>query len=295
MSNPTLNDFVKPAFGLKGYLASALTNLDEPRKKEIFEAQDVIAEVCAAYGIELYQPRNVSDPVLHASLAPGSVFNTDRKRVLESDILVVMTHEPSFGAGQELEFARSALLPIVLIIPNGKAVSRMVLGIPSTLYNVSYTTLNELRTNLRQAISFLIPILLERKLTYSNYPSEGIGRNVKRFREQCQLKRDALAYAMGVTEEEIANIEESPDRLSNLSLLLLRKLALVLKISLPELVAPDYVATVADQLVDLLTSTAAPIPHQMRGHKLSEITPRDKRRIWIRILRKTIDELDREV
>jgi transcriptional regulator with XRE-family HTH domain len=287
-----LSTFVSPQAGsklpIKAYLASALTGLDEARRKEIFEAQDIIGELCKSKGIELYQPRLSSDPLKHPGLSASLVYSIDRQRVLESDVLLVMTNEPSFGAGQELEFARNAILPIILLIPQGKTVSRMVSVIPSIICDVRYSGVEQLQRNLGETIDILMPILLQRRLEFAQYDAAVIGANIKRLREENRLTRESLAEEIGVTLEEVVNLEESPDHLSNPALILLRKLSLVLHVSLPELVVPDYAGVVASQLLGLLTTTMTPIP--MRGQ--TEMPSRDRRRIWVRVLRRALEELE---
>ncbi len=249
---------------LRAYLASALTGLPESRRKDLFEAQDTISLVCKEHGIDLYQPRLTSDPVKHQGLSPPEVYSIDRQRVLESDLLLVMTDEPSFGAGQELEFARNALLPVILLI-------------------------DELRKNLAEALNTLNPIFLQRRLEFGQYDAAVIGANIKKLREENGMTKDQLAQAIGVTQEEISSLEENPDHLSNPALILLRKLSLVFNVSLPELVLSDYTGVVANQLIGLLSSTMSPIP--MRGQEKMPVG--DRRRIWARVLRRALDELER--
>lgn len=275
---------------LKGYLASALTGLDKESREEIFSAQDLIAAVCDEHGIDLYQPRHATDPIHHADVAPGKVFATDRERVLESDVLVVLTHEPSFGAGQELEFARNAMLPIILVIRHGQPVSRMVLGIPSTLYRVTYRSESELRPSFSDAIDLLMPLLLERKFAFGNYDSAVIGRNIQMFREENRLSRDDLARAVGLPVEEIGRYEEKPDHLTNPPIIVLRKLATALKVSVTELIVPDFAGTIASQVVQVLHTAATP----GGARDVKTLSTTDRRRIWIRVLRKALKEMERD-
>ncbi len=112
LSNPP-----KAPVPLMAYVASALTGLSKEQEDQIFEVQDLISEVCSAHGITLYQPRDRSHPTIHKELLPPTVWYLDHDSVLSSDLLILLAHEPSFGAGQELELARNALLPIIVIVP----------------------------------------------------------------------------------------------------------------------------------------------------------------------------------
>ncbi len=167
--------------------------------------------------------------------------------------------------------------------------SRMVLGIPSIRYDVTYSNNDELRKNLAEALNTLNPIFLQRRLEFGQYDAAVIGANIRKLREENAMTKEQLAQAIGVTHEEISSLEENPDHLSNPALILLRKLSLVFKVSLPELVLSDYTGVVASQLIGLLSSTMSPIP--MRGQEKVPIG--DRRRIWARVLRRALDELER--
>ena len=100
---------------LSAYLACALTGVDADQRSLVFQISDSLSQICREHGIDLYEPRKSTDPVHHPDVEDSEVFRKDRERVLGSDLLVFLGHFPSTGAGQELDFAYSAMLPIVII------------------------------------------------------------------------------------------------------------------------------------------------------------------------------------
>jgi transcriptional regulator with XRE-family HTH domain len=272
------------SFTYRAYVASALTGLATEKRQEVFTAQEKIKGICAAFGIHAHLPKDVSDPVRNPDLSAPEVFRLDRDKVLRSDLLILLTHEPSFGAGQELEFARQALIPIVLIIPGGKQVSRMVLGIPSTIVRVSYDTLEELALGLSEELTLLKPILENRALAFSDRELTVIGPNVRRLREECHLTQDELATALGISVDEVRHIEDSPDHLSNPSILLLRKLATVLKVDLVRLLVPDYDELIVQDVSHALEAIVAP-----EGRKAGSGFQSDSKKLAIRVARRLLE------
>src|SRR4051812_7041165 len=83
---------------LDAYLACALTALGSEQRQLIFHISDMIANVCVDHHISVYEPRKKTDPVFNPEVADIDVFMMDRDRVLASDLLILLTHYPSFGA-----------------------------------------------------------------------------------------------------------------------------------------------------------------------------------------------------
>ena len=100
---------------LNAYLASALTGLSDEERQRVFAVSDLAASVCEDLAIEVYEPRKSTDPVRHPDVLSEDVFEQDRERVLNSDLVIHIADYASTGAGEELDFALAALIPIVLI------------------------------------------------------------------------------------------------------------------------------------------------------------------------------------
>jgi transcriptional regulator with XRE-family HTH domain len=279
---------MKSPIRLRAYLASALTGLSEDQRKMVFAIQDLVHEVCKEHNVELYQPRLASDPLKHTTLSAPDVFNLDKQQVLRSDLLICMTHEPSFGAGIELEFARNALLPTILLHPAGQTVSRMVLGIPNLLVKVGYQDLNDLRERLADEIGLLVPVLIERRVAFGHSNDAIIGPRIRQLRESNHLSRDDLRAALNVPLEEVVRLEEAPDNQSNPSLLMLRQIATILKVPVSEILEVDPPSSVAQELLRYLQNSALP---PVEARKMIEIPEADKRRIWALILERARERL----
>jgi transcriptional regulator with XRE-family HTH domain len=166
----------------------------------------------------------------------------------------------------------------------------MVLGIPSTVLTVGYNSLKDLRSNLSQTLGLLVPILFDRKMSFGSSEEVVLGTKIRELGQQNHISDEDLAIALDVTIEDIRRLEEKPDRISNPSLLLLRKLATVLKVSVAELIVPDYSGLVATQIVELLQERAV-----LGGARnLKEMPPADRRRFWRRVMERALQEMGRE-
>lgn len=225
---------------LNAYLASALSGLSAEQRQYVFTLSDIVATVCAEQNINLYEPRKKTDPVHHAEVADNHVFKIDRDRVLASDLLIHLCHYPSTGAGEELDFAYNALVPIILVSHSETRVSRMITGIPAMKVHIEYTEPEELRYGLSDALLKLRPILEQRKLAFSKYDVNIVGEKVRTLREEAGLTREEVAHhAPHLTMETLKDLEESTDRCANPSLIQLRELAAILKTTVADLVEPD--------------------------------------------------------
>ena len=241
---------------------------------------------CNTLGIDLYEPRKSTDPVQHPDISAETVFQSDRMQVLDSDLVIHIADFASTGAGEELDFALAALIPIVLIARGESVVSRMVLGIPALKLSITYNTMEELRVELQQCLTQIRPILEERKLSFSEYDNNMVGNRVRLLREEAQLTRMDLATGLAglITVDRLRGIEESSDKVSNPSLLELRQLSTVLKTTVSDLVEPDLQQRVLLVFQDWLDGRVA------ARYGMSQ---NDRNRIVSRILLRVIDDLQR--
>jgi transcriptional regulator with XRE-family HTH domain len=270
---------------LSAYLASALTGLAAEQRDVIFSLSDTISAICDEHGVDLYEPRKATDPVHHAQVADSQVFKIDRERVLSSDLLIHLCHFPSTGAGEELDFAYSALVPIVLISHGQSRVSRMITGIPSLKILISYTEPDELSAKLHECLLDTRPLLEQRKMAFSKYDENIVGNKIRMLREELGLTReDVVRNLPHFTVDHLQQLEESSDRLANPSLLHLRQLATVLKTTVADLAEPDLNQTLIVFLQDWVEGRAAA--------RYSGMTIQDRNRLVRRLLLRVIDSLE---
>ena len=149
---------------LNAYLASALTGLDETQRQHLVDVSKIVSKVCKGLDIDLYEPIKATDPVYHPEVSAEDVYNLDRERVSRSDLLIHVADYASTGAGEELDIAQSALIPIVLMSHGSSRVSRMVTGIPALKLEIIYGSVGDIKLELHQRLTEIRPILEERKL-----------------------------------------------------------------------------------------------------------------------------------
>jgi transcriptional regulator with XRE-family HTH domain len=110
------------------YFASALTGLDDAQRKRIDTDAAMARQACEEIQGLLYEPAWYTDPKANRELSPSQVYSIDHQQVSQSHIMIFNCRYPSFGAGQELEIAAAAGLPVILLEPRDARVSRMVRG-----------------------------------------------------------------------------------------------------------------------------------------------------------------------
>ena len=270
---------------LDAYLASALTGEDEPQRNERLKVSDLLADICGKHNISLYRPGDHTDPIMHAHIEDFSVRRIDRTKVLQSDLLILLSHLPSFGAGEELEFAFNALMPMIIISPAGTRLSRMVTGIPAFQMHIQYKDHDELKRDFQDAIIKTRPFLEERKMAFTDYDMNIVGEKIRVARERLNLTREEVAQKSYLKEAALRDLEESTDSVSNPSLITLRQIAAVLRTTVADLVEPDL----EERLLALL--------HEWVGNQAAarfRISQRDRNRILRTILYRVLDSLDRE-
>ena len=272
---------------LNAYLASALTGLTSEQREHLIAVSEMIASVCEDLEIDLYEPRKVTDPVNHPEVSSEDVFNMDRERVLSSDLVIHVADFASTGAGEELDFALAALIPIVLIAHGDTRVSRMVTGIPALKLMITYEDFDELSHELRERLTEIRPILEERKLAFSDFDKNMVGHKVRISREEAGLTREDVAFQLGelLTVETLRRIEESSDKIANPSLLELRRLAVVLKTTVADLVEPDLDERMIALLQELMLG---------RVEARYTMSSRDQRKVFRRMLYRVLDRTEED-
>ncbi len=222
---------------LQAYLASALTGLGDEQRREVEHLSSIVGDVCRRHNIHLYEPiKSGTDPERYPELPATHVFAVNRRQVLSSDLLIVLANFPSFGGGEELEFARAALMPIVVIHHVNVRLSRMLIGLPAVIARVSYKTDDSLRKHLHKLLPEIEPVAAERRRLLSRYEAYSLGEHIRTRREARGLTREDIALRVpGLTAEALRQIEEEADHVANPSLIQLEQIAGALETTVEQL------------------------------------------------------------
>ena len=139
----------------RAYICSALTELQPELQEPMKFILNRLGDLCEeALGIRAFVPHEINDPVHHANLTPAQVDESERVQVSAlTSVLIVVTAEPSWGGGSEVEMANNNNVPVVILrqIIRGepKKISRLLLGNPAVKRVVDFLTYDDLFCQLR--------------------------------------------------------------------------------------------------------------------------------------------------
>ncbi|MDF1497197.1 MAG: hypothetical protein P1P90_04000 [Patescibacteria group bacterium] len=114
------------------YICGALTELDPKHRDEVKEFYVRLGDACrVAIGVRGFVPHEHYDPIKNASAKNTVVYSAERRIVTEeTSVLIVYAIEPSWGAGIEVGWANEHHVPILVLVPEDKKVSRLLTGGP---------------------------------------------------------------------------------------------------------------------------------------------------------------------
>jgi transcriptional regulator with XRE-family HTH domain len=218
------------------YFASCLTSLRDQERELLFREAALVRDACEGIRAYLYEPANYTDPVRNQSLPPETVYAIDHAQVSRSHFVVLHSRHPSHGAGQELEIAMNAGLPVILLQAAGSRVSRMVLGTYARLHQVHYENDEELTRKLRAALPKVVSELVARHKgeafvpwQLARQPDETFAARLKALRSDMQMDAETLGRHAGISRIAIENMEKG--LFSNPSVTTVRLLAQILRTS----------------------------------------------------------------
>jgi hypothetical protein len=140
------------------YVASALSHLDDHDLKlidawsEVVRSASIEGARCAdpPWEIRVHLPVVWSSPQRMPNADDEMIYRTNRRRVLEADVLVVLGHKgASLGAGQELEWAAGLGIPVLHVSYEGDPVSRQIRGAPADFSFEVFRSAEELADKVR--------------------------------------------------------------------------------------------------------------------------------------------------
>ncbi len=206
------------------YFASALTGLNEAQRQAVFAQASEVRQVCEALRAFLYEPSHYTDPIRNPEISAERVYSIDRRQVSQSDVAIVSCMQASFGAGQEIEIATGAGVPIVLLASETQKVSRMVLGSYARTRVVRYADPMGFRVQLREALTETFNELVQRR----HVAESGLGSRVKNARASRSLSVGVVARTAGISEAALLALESGDCTLENPSVSCVRRLAEIL-------------------------------------------------------------------
>jgi transcriptional regulator with XRE-family HTH domain len=222
------------------YFASCLTSLNDTERAALLREAALVREACEGIRAYLYEPINYTDPVRNQDLPPETVYAIDHAQVNRSHFVVFHARHPSHGAGQELEIAMNAGLPVVLLQPTGCRVSRMVVGSYARLLQVYYDNDDALKRELGAVVPRLVSNLVARHkgetfapTLVGRQPDESFAARLKALRSDMQMDSETLGRHVGLSRDAIENMEKG--LFSNPSVTTVRLLAQVLRTSTSQL------------------------------------------------------------
>jgi len=112
------------------YICGALTELDPSHIDKVKAFYSQLGDTCIeVLGERGFVPHEHYDPIKTAEIENTVVYEAERKIVTEqTSLLIVYAIEPSWGAGIEVGWANEHKVPIVVLVPKGKKVSRLLTG-----------------------------------------------------------------------------------------------------------------------------------------------------------------------
>jgi transcriptional regulator with XRE-family HTH domain len=209
-------------------LATALTGLRDEERNVVFRCSDEISRICGQLGISLYQPREHTDPVIHADRPARDVYLTDRERVLTSDLVVALCTHPSHGVGAENEIACSACIPLVYIAPRGQKVSKMLLGSFGASQVIAYADDADLRAQLSKTLQELMPTLRQRREWLRPQEARVFPGRLKELRERSGILMPRLATLTGLSTHRLEVLENGDETVSVPTVIEIRRLTAAL-------------------------------------------------------------------
>jgi len=127
--------------GKTAYVCRPLTELPPDWQEIAKRFYEKIADVyCQVAGQRAFVPHEHCDPTVHANLSPPEVDAIERLQVQQKTtvLVAVAAFTPSWGGGIEVEMANSAGVPVIVVHPRDKKVSRLLRGNPAVLEVISY-------------------------------------------------------------------------------------------------------------------------------------------------------------
>jgi hypothetical protein len=145
------------------YVAGALSALSPEEYLYVTtKVYERVQNVCKKIQLTCYLPQK-SQTYSSKTMPHTKVWEVEYKRVLNSGVIVAYVGIPSCGVGAEIEMARTANVPVILLFETNKLeeLSQLILGNPAIKYKISFNQPQDIDNQLTDA---LIMIFSEKNL-----------------------------------------------------------------------------------------------------------------------------------
>ena len=122
------------------YVCGPLTELKPVEQVTVKKFYGKVGDLCQKVnGARAFVPHEHFDPILHADFTPAQVDRAERNQVCKNTtLLIVIAVAPSWGGGIEVEMAHRSRVPVIVLHPKGKKVSRLLRGNPAVEEVIEY-------------------------------------------------------------------------------------------------------------------------------------------------------------
>lgn len=139
------------------YMSGALSDITPEEYDTVTtEIYGRVAKVCQKMDLKCYCPHQ-SKTTPTKGMPHGKVWKIDYERVVNSGAVVAYLGIPAFGVGAEIEMARTANVPVILLCETNKQerLSRLILGSPAVVDIVLFDDPSEFEEPLRKPLFYV--------------------------------------------------------------------------------------------------------------------------------------------
>ena len=146
------------------YICGPLTELPTSKQLSVKSFYEHIAKAYKeVMGIEAFVPHKHYDPIKYPIFLPQEVDKAERFQLKNNtSLLIVVAIYPSWGGGIEVEIANNNDIPVVIIQPTNKKISRLLRGNPAVKEIISYNNeeeaINALKIIFKKVVTCICPI-----------------------------------------------------------------------------------------------------------------------------------------
>ena len=173
------------------YMSGALSALsNEDYSFVTTQIYERVENVCREMDLNCYLPhKSTTTPT--KGMPHAKVWEIDYKRVVNSGAVVAYIGLPALGVGAEIEMARTAHVPVILLFETAKQeeLSRLIIGNPAVKYTIPFSKPEDIEEQLQIA---LVLIFSEKNLDTMAYAENWSFRKREDLRKQLLEMEQAM-------------------------------------------------------------------------------------------------------